>query len=454
MKNIHIQSNKLLGGSMLSKEQLVDVTKKFPNIKLKLIYKEWQTDFFRFYKSQSNYNITKATTYISIVMEKDKRLYTFSLQEPTNEKLIRAIEENISTLDFLPQDTDFTDFDNDTNEIKTQKKKNANITLEKKIEILETIARKTQKFDFDIYGTFITNHQKFCIVNSNGVAKDFEVPAVMLDMKAVSNKNMVTIVEKYGSSDFNSFDLDNFTNNLIEKIKSAQQDIVDVIPGVYTTILSPYATVQFLQYFLYNAMGRTLYSKQSFLEGKLNKKIFPDLISLYDNPYSERLISYPYNEDGRLLNKLPIIENGVLKNFLIDKYFSSILDMPITGNQLSNIEMLSGNNSLQEMIESVENGLYISNIHYMNFINFKETSVTGLTRDGTFLIKNGKLSKVVNNLRFTLKISELFENVTMVENKNYPVPYSTNYNYFEIYSSLVPHIKTEKFHITSSTKTI
>ncbi len=441
---------------MVTKELLLKITKIFPDLKLSMDFANWNSDFFRFYHSQSNYNITKHTELIYITMVKDKRKFTFSLQNPTEQSIIQAIKNNISILKHIPQDTEFVDFDDDKAEFKQEKMKNniEELGLDKKIEILSIISKKAAEYNFDIYGSFICNYIDWIKVNSNGVAKTFKVSPILLDIKAVSNKNYVTIIEKYGSVDFDDFDIDKFLETFEEKIRNATEDIIDVEPGIYTAILSPYAINEFVQYFLYNAYGQAVYSKQSFLMGKQDKKIFPELISIYDDPYNKKMITYPYNSEGRLLKKLPIIEKGIFKNFMISKYYSEILKMPITGNEGENIVFDTGNTSLAKMIASVKNGLYISNIHYMNFINFKETFVTGLTRDGTFLIKDGKLSKVVNNLRFTLKISDLLENITMVENHNYPVPTSTNYGYFEIYSSLMPHIKTEKFHISSSTKTI
>jgi predicted Zn-dependent protease len=90
----------------------------------------------------------------------------------------------------------------------------------------------------------------------------------------------------------------------------------------------------------------------------------------------------------------------------------------------------------------------------MNFINEKETSVTGLTRDGTFLIENGKITKVVNNLRFTEFISRIFQHITMLEDKSYTIPFSDNYEMFDISSAKAPHVLVKGFNITSSTKTI
>ena len=105
------------------------------------------------------------------------------------------------------------------------------------------------------------------------------------------------------------------------------------------------------------------------------------------------------------------------------------------------------------MISSIKHGLYISSLHYMNFINMRDTSLTGLTRDGTFLIEDGKITKVVNNLRFTEHISDIMNNVTALENKDYTIPFSSNYGAFSI-NTAKHHAKIKEFFISSSTKTI
>ena len=106
------------------------------------------------------------------------------------------------------------------------------------------------------------------------------------------------------------------------------------------------------------------------------------------------------------------------------------------------------------MIKSVKDGLYISSLHYMNFINMKKTTVTGLTRDGTFLIKDGKIVNVVNSLRFTESIDRILRNVLALENKAYTTAFSDNYGCFDITSIKAPHALIKGFRISSSTHTI
>jgi predicted Zn-dependent protease len=139
---------------------------------------------------------------------------------------------------------------------------------------------------------------------------------------------------------------------------------------------------------------------------------------------------------------------------MCNNYFSYKTGLPKNGNTGACLVLKSGTETLEDMIASIDNGLYISSLHYMNFINEKETSVTGLTRDGTFLIENGKITKVVSNLRFTEIIARIFEHIAALENKSQTIPFSDNYEVFEISSVKAPHVLVKGFNITSSTKTI
>jgi predicted Zn-dependent protease len=219
-------------------------------------------------------------------------------------------------------------------------------------------------------------------------------------------------------------------------------------------ILAPRCIAEYMQYLSGGMSAYSLDQKSSCFEGKQDTAVFPATITITDDPSDERLITFDYNSDGHIYKKLSLVEKGVFKNFMCNNYFSHKIGLPKNGNSGSCLVLAEGNVSLEEMLKSVENGLYISSLHYMNWINVKETSVTGLTRDGTFMIQNGEITNVVNSLRFTEKITRIFENILELEDKSYTIPFSGNYEFFGIESSRVPHVLVKNFNITSSTKTI
>jgi len=418
---------------------------------------EWQTDFLRFYKSQSNYNITQKRKKLEFTMVKDKRKFSSSISAPTVEKVYEKIEDAKKVIDFLPKDNDFENFEDNKDIFEYSNLENSikEISLDKKINILKEVTKVTDKYDFEIYGTFISLYRKGYFLNSSGLEKMYFVSPVMLETKAVSKKNNVSVINSYGGNDLSNFSLEDYIKQLELKISGADLDIIDIEPGKYDVIISPQALAEFLSHYSFGFYGQVLDKGRSFFEGKMDKKVLPDKVSISSTPNAEGMITYPYNGDGHIARDTEFIKNGVFKNFVMDHYYSKKLNMEKNGSVgVAAIKMEKGDTSIEDMIRNTERGLYISNLHYMNFINMKETSVTGLTRDGTFLIENGKIKNVVNNLRFTEKINDIFKNIVGIENKLYTIPSSSNYGDFSISSSRVPHIKSKNFNISSSTHTI
>ena len=452
------------------KQSLQGLITEYPEMKMSIILREWETDFLRFFKSQTNYNISKNTIYADVMLYKDKKNYSFTVNNPTIELVREMIQEALQVIDKLPPDPDFVDLETQTDKgLETSKcKLSEYVTLYYKLEILEKYKKEIQPLDFDLYGTFICNHETNYLMNSNGLDKKWVMSPFYFEIKAVSNKNEVTIMESYGgeSVEDESIKYTLFENDavqtfyyksktLVEKCKLAQNEVIDVDAGDYEVILAPRCIGELLMYYVWSNLHiASVDRKDTDLEGKIGQQIFPECFSLYDSPQHKNVVEQEYGWEGRLIKELPLFEKGVFKNFLVNYYYGKKLGYEINGNQGKCLVMKTGDASLDDMIKSVKKGLYISSFHYMNFINERETSLTGLTRDGTFLIEDGKFTKVVNNLRFTEKITDVINNITAIEDKASVYPMSDNYGAFSISAYCMPHIKVKEFNISSSTKTV
>jgi PmbA protein len=261
-------------------------------------------------------------------------------------------------------------------------------------------------------------------------------------------------LETYGSENPDSFDVKTFIGNLTLKLQNAGREIIDVEAGHYDVILSPRCIGEYVNYLQGAMSAESLDQKMSFFEDKLDTQVFPANITLVDDPHYPDIINFDYNNDGHIYKKLTLVEKGILRNFFVGNYYAHKTGMKKNGNIGACMVLETGDKALEEMISGIKRGLYVSSLHYMNYINYKETSVTGLTRDGTFLIEDGKLTNVVNNLRFTERLARILENIVEIENKSYTIPISDNYDEFSINTNRMPHVKVTGFQISSSTKTI
>lgn len=436
---------------------LKGIVKQYADLKIDITYHDWETDFLRFCNSEVNYNISKNRTSLGIQVYKGKRSYTFGLDNPSEKDVCDGMDDALAIIDKLPEDPDFVDLEDNLDTAEETKKDNniEKVGLEKKLEILREISQAVKPFGYKIFGTFICNYQTVYMINSNGVNKKMVNSPIMLELKAVADKNQVTVIESFGSENIDSFDLKSFISLLVSKVEIGSKEIIDVEPDNYEVILAPRAIGQYVAYLTWIGMTAGSYDrKTSYFLDKTDQKEFPETITVTDNPKFPGIIGIDYNSDGHIYNKTVLIEKGVFKNYLVNNYYSHKTGLTKNGGGGECLVLDKGESNLDDMIKSVKKGLYISNLHYMNFINPKETSITGLTRDGTFLIENGELKNVVNNLRFTVKIVDILKNITAIENAHHLIPSSDNYGAFSINSSAMPHVKVSSFKITSSTKTI
>lgn len=427
-----------------------------PELQYVMRIQAWQTDFLRFYHSQTNYNISKSSISLSTTIYKGKKSYSFGIDDPHPAKTDKALALALSIIDSLPDDPDFVDIENDRTMAEPRKIANniEAIPLTLKTRILQQLADAAKPHDFEIYGTFICNYSTERLINSNGLDKISIVSPIYLEVKAVHNKSQITVMETYGGDDFSYFDLKDFQTRLLAKICYCGTECVDVEPGHYQVVLAPRCLAEFVQYLGYGMNARSLDQRSSFFEGKLDKLVFPETISITDDPHDPEMIRKDYGSDGHIYKTLSLIDKGVFRNFLCNNYYAHKTGQPKNGNTASCLKIATGDKTLEELIGSVKKGLYISSLHYMNFINPKETSLTGLTRDGTFLIEDGRITKVVKNLRFTERIERILNNVIDLENRAFTIPFSENYQAFDIETVKAPHALVADFNVTSSTHTI
>lgn len=425
-------------------------------LKFVVTEKRWQTDFLRFYQSQTNYNISKENVAMDMAIYKGKKSYSFQIDNPDLQKIDLGLVDALDIIDKLPEDPDFVDIEDDLTVVPYRSKPNniLELPLAKKTEILSEIADAVKDKKFSIYGTFICNVEKMELVNSNGLQKAWEQSPIYLEVKAVHDESQITVLHTFGGEDFGRFDKDAFISELLTKIAYASNPVVDMEPGQYEVILAPRCIAEYIQYLAYGMSARSYDQKSSFFQDKLNQQVFPSFITITDDPTDSDLITSDYNGEGHAYHPLTLIDKGVFKAFTCDNYYHHKTGLPKNGNTCSCLKLAPGDKSLADMLSGIKRGLYISSLHYMNFINAKETSLTGLTRDGTFLIEDGKITSVVNNLRFTERIDRIINNIQALENKCDTIPFSENYSFFGIDAAKAPHVLVKDFNITSSTNTI
>lgn len=184
-------------------------------------------------------------------------------------------------------------------------------------------------------------------------------------------------------------------------------------PGNYTVVLEPTAVSDLVQLMGFNA--RAAEEGRSFLSKKgggtlVGEKLFPEFITLRTDPFDKRNRALVVDNSGLPAAPVTWIEKGVVKNLQYDRYWAMQ-----TGKQptpyASRLVLDGGTESLESMIAGVERGLLVTRFWYLRNVNPQTLQFTGLTRDGLFLIENGKVTSPAGNFRFNESPVRLLQNI-------------------------------------------
>ena len=203
--------------------------------------------------------------------------------------------------------------------------------------------------------------------------------------------------------DWKQLDFSALSSRAIEKARLSRNPVA-IEPGRYTVILEPQAVGDLVQLMAFalaarNAdEGRSAFAKQGG-GNKIGEKIVDSRVTIVSDPQDPQLLAQPYDGQGLPLSRQVWVENGVLKQLFYSRFWAQKQGKQATGFP-SSIKMEGGTTSMDDMIKSTPRGVLVTRLWYLRQVDPRTILFTGLTRDGTFLIENGKISKAIKNFRF------------------------------------------------------
>lgn len=186
-------------------------------------------------------------------------------------------------------------------------------------------------------------------------------------------------------------------------------------PGKYTVVLEPAAVADLMGFFGFSMAARAAEEGRSFLSKRgggtlLGEKHFHESVTLLSDPFDPRHPGQPWTQGGLPNNRMIWIENGVVKNLAYDRYWAQKTSKPPTPAP-SSLRLKGGEGTLEQLITKVERGLLITRFWYIRPTNFQTLQLTGLTRDGLFIIEDGKVAGAAMNFRFNESPVRMLQNV-------------------------------------------
>jgi predicted Zn-dependent protease len=340
----------------------------------------------------------------------------------------------------------------------------AAITAEQRADSVSKIVRIATKHKLTTAGIFSTSESVEGIFNSPGLS-DWHTQT--------SSEVSITMLspDSSGWQKANSPDVRNLDPQALAEI-AAKKAIESASPkeisaGKHTVILEPAAVLDMVGFMFFDFGGLAILDQRSFLNNRVGTKLFGENINISDDVAHPLQSGAPFDGEGVRRQRVPLVENGVVKRLVYarataekmknSEYKDKVSAIAPTGhgfpipNEMGEAPMNivfaapKEPKTIDQMIASTERGVLVTRLWYIREVDPYEKILTGMTRDGTFYVEDGRVRHGIRNFRFNESLIHMLSNV---EEIGTPVRASGE----ESFDMVVPAMKVREFNFTEVTK--
>ena len=378
----------------------------------------------RFANNYIHQNVQESDVSVRVRAVLGKKIGVASTDAITQEGLREVAERAVSLARLQQENLDFVSLPGPTPIAKVEARlaATAECSAGQRAGVVSEITGTASKAGLVAAGAFRTGESEVAVMNSMGVW------AYHCD--ATADINTVVMGEtSSGYAERWTRDVGEIKGAAIaaEAIDKAQRGANPhaLEPGEYDVILEEYAVADLMDYFAYLSFGvQAFMEKRSFMSGRIGERVMGENVSLWDDGLSPEGLPAPFDAEGVARRRVDFIEKGVAKGVVWDSYHGAMAGQASTGHALpagetfgaipGNMFMATGDATKEEMLASTKRGIWVSRFWYTRPVHPLTVVLTGMTRDGTFLIEDGKIVAPVNNLRFTQSYLEAMNQVEAI----------------------------------------
>jgi len=331
----------------------------------------------------------------------------------------------------------------------------ADFSPEKRARAVGAVCRLSVEKGLNASGAFTTGSAALTVANTQGV---FAYHA----MTSADFQTVVMSEDSSGRSQGSSWkaddlDIEALGNEAIEKtLRGHNPRKID--PGDYTVVFEHYATDDLVSSLNFYGIGaQAVEEGRSWMVDRIGKRVMSPSVNIWDDGLDTNGMPLPFDFEGVPKQRVDIVRQGVVIGPVYDRYTGAKLNKPSTGHApplgfrdfgplAVNLFMAPGEQSVQEMIASTKKGLYINRFWYTRLVHPRDCVITGMTRDGVFMIEDGEVSYPVKNLRYTMPYVQALADVEAVGKTSHLL-----LGEFAGTGTCVPALKIGSFTFTGST---
>jgi PmbA protein len=408
----------------------------------------------RFANNTIHQNVAEHTLGISVRAVVEGRTARATTNKTDDESLRRTIDAAMTLARHQPKNPDLLALIGKQKYQKVSRffSSTAEATPEDRAKAVTRVCKMANKAKQTAAGIFATGESRSVLANSRGLVSCYEQTRAEFS---------VTILEPNSSgwAKANSPDIRTLNPEALADTAAAtarhSREPREIPAGRYTTILSPAAVLDLVGFLFYDFAATSVLDKRSCLTGRMGQKLFGDNITIWDDAYHPLQSGPPHDGEGLPRQKVLLVDQGVPKNLVYSRATAKKMKAKPTGHGFSlpndygeapmNLVFSGGHTSSEEMIATTERGILVTRLWYIREVDAYDKILTGMTRDGTFLIENGKVAGGIRNFRFNESVIEM---LSKVDTLGVPVRAAGE----ESFEMVVPPMKVRDFHFSEVTK--
>jgi predicted Zn-dependent protease len=374
---------------------------------------EWDSALTRFANNGIHQNVAERDASVRVRVVKDGKTGVASINQLNEAAAVDVLKRAIAIAELQPR-SDVVPMPGPApaRPVEAWSDATAAATPEERADFVDAVCTKAARAGLKAFGAYSTSAGQLAIANSHGVFH--QQRSTQATVNSVVMGDAGSGYADRGAIDVSELDRDELATEVIEKAQR-NQNAQPVEPGVYEVVLEEYAVAEMLEFMSFIGFGAlAVQEERSFM--RLGERITGEEVTIWDDGLDRTSIPASFDFEGVPKQRVDLITRGVANGLVYDMQTAARAGRQSTGNGLPapntegpfavNLFMKPGGTAKSDLMRDVKRGIWVTRFWYVRVVEPKASIITGMTREGTFLIENGQITRPVKDLRFTQSILE------------------------------------------------
>lgn len=411
---------------------------------------DWDSSLTRFANNGIHQNVAERDVQVRVRVVKDRKTGVASINQMNERAAGDVLKRAIAIAELQPKgEVVPMPGPAPAQKVEAWSDATASATPEERADFVQAICQKAAGAGLKAFGAYSTSAGQLAIANSLGVFHHHR--STQATVNSVVMGAAGSGYADRGAIDLRDLDKDELAEDVIDKTQR-NQNAQPIEPGTYEVVLEEYAVAEMLEFMSFTGFSAlAAQEERSFM--RLGERITGEAVTIWDDGLDRAGLPAPFDFEGVPKQRVELITQGVASGLVYDMLTAARDGRQSTGHGLPapntdgpfavNLFMTPGTSDKADLASDIKRGIWVTRLWYTRVVHPKLSIITGMTRDGTFLIENGRITRPVKDLRFTQSILDALDGTLGISR-------STKLQVGEfIGASRVPAVRLKAFTFTS-----